>query len=339
MNQGTRPGPRNLITDVEGIRVGNAQDARVRTGVTVVLPDARAVAAVDVRGGAPGTRETDALDGASLVEAVDAIVLAGGSVYGLDAASAVTKVLGADGRGFKLGQSSLVAPVVPAAILFDLANGGEKDWGRAPPYDRLGVEALARVGETFALGNAGAGLGARAGAYKGGLGSASVVSDTGFSVGALVAVNSFGSPVMPGTDYLWAALYEQQGEMGGRKPSLPQALTAGWPADTKTASAAPGTNTTIGIVATNAALTRAEAQRVAIMGQDGFARALRPVHTPFDGDVLFVLATATRPLAEPRALAVAELGLLAADCVARAIGRGVHEAKSLPGLPHYRDKT
>jgi L-aminopeptidase/D-esterase-like protein len=335
-----RKGPRNLITDVAGIRVGNAEDAGARSGVTVVLPDARAVAACDVRGGAPGTRETDALDPACLVDAVDGVVLSGGSVYGLDAASGAVAWLGARGRGFQLGASPRVSPVVPAAILFDLTNGGDKAWGETPPYNALGRLACERAGETFSLGNAGAGLGARAGALKGGLGSASAVTESGFEVGALIAANPFGSVLMPGTDRFWAAAHEFDGEFGGR----------GWPAEMKNlaafdpltgtkgeAAATPGGNTTIGCVALNADLTPAEARRVAIMAQDGLARAIRPVHAPVDGDVIFVLATGAVGLgAERRPSLIAELGTLAADCVARAVARAVYEAESLGDAASYR---
>ncbi|MEN6542419.1 P1 family peptidase [Parvibaculum sp.] len=343
MNIGTiRKGKLNLITDVEGIAVGNAEDTDVRTGVTVVLPDEAAVAAVDVRGGGPGTRETEALDPACLVDAVHGLVLSGGSVYGLDAASGAVAWLGVRGRGFALGNSPLVAPVVPSAILFDLTNGGNKDWGEEPPYRALGREACERAGRSFSLGNAGAGFGARAGLFKGGLGSASAVSESGLAVGALIAANPFGSVVMPGSRAFWAAPYEMDGEFGGH----------GWPADmgfasrdpfddTKAALAgvSPGTNTTIGVVAVNADLTPAEARRVAIMAQDGVARAIRPVHTPVDGDIIFVLATGRAPLgAENRAARIAWLGSLAADCVARSVARGVYEAESLGGIASYRER-
>ncbi|MFP4002703.1 MAG: P1 family peptidase [Alphaproteobacteria bacterium] len=333
-----RPGPRNLLTDVQGMAVGQAHDDAARTGVTVILPDERAVAAVDVRGGAPGTRETDALDPDCLVEAVDAAVLAGGSVYGLDAASSVTAELGAGGRGYRLAGSNVVAPVVPAAILFDLTNGGAKDWGAHPPYAELGRLALASAGRDFALGNEGAGRGACTGAYKGGLGSASFVTAHGFEIGALAAVNGFGSPVIPGTDRLWAWPYEQDGEFGGLGP--PRRVTApGFPEDTKLGTpggARPGGNTTIGVIAVNAALTPSQARRLAVMAQDGFARALHPVHTPFDGDTIFVLATGAQALPDPAPLAVTALGALAADCMARAVARGVYEAASDGGAPGYR---
>lgn len=342
MNIGTiRKGPRNLITDVGGIRVGNAGHMGMRSGATVILPDARAVAAVDARGGAPGTRETDALNADCLVDAVDAVVLSGGSVYGLDAASGATAWLGARGRGYGLANSAKVAPVVPAAILFDLTNGGDKDWGEHPPYGEWGRAACAAAATDFALGNAGAGIGARAGQVKGGLGSASIVTSEGFEVGALIAVNPYGSVLAPGTASFWAVPYEIDGEFGGRGFAAggPSAATRDPREGTKGDSGAlAGGNTTIGCVALNADLTPAEARRIAIMAQDGLARAIRPIHTPFDGDVLFVLATGARALGgEGRAALVLELGSLAADCVARAVARGVYEAETLGEAVSYRE--
>jgi L-aminopeptidase/D-esterase-like protein len=341
MNIGTiRKGPRNLITDVTGIRVGNAEDFAVRTGATVILPDARAVAAVDARGGAPGTRETDALDATCLVDAVDAVVLSGGSVYGLDAASGATAWLGARRRGYSMGNGTVFAPVVPAAILFDLTNGGDKAWGETPPYNDLGRRACAAAASDFALGNAGAGLGARAGQLKGGLGSASAVTDAGLQVGALIAANPYGSVLVPGSSAFWAAPYELDGEFGGGGwPSAAPGLASLPPlSGTKgEAAAQAGGNTTIGCVAVNADLTPAEARRVAIMAQDGLARAIRPIHTPFDGDVIFVLATGSRALgAEGRPALLLELGHMAADCVARAVARGVYEAETLGDALAYR---
>jgi L-aminopeptidase/D-esterase-like protein len=327
------PGARNLITDIAGIRIGNAADPLVRSGVTVVLAERPVVAAVDVRGGAPGTRETDALDPTCLVDTVDAVVLSGGSAFGLEAASAAMTWLAARGRGFAVGTARV--PIVPSAILFDLLNGGDKAWGEAPPYAALARAACAGAAAGFALGNAGAGFGAKAGALKGGLGSVSAVTPDGLGIGALIAVNSRGETVMPGERCFWAWPFERSGELGGQKPPR-RAL----PVESEVLSAAGpgiGGNTTIGVVATNAALTRAEAQRVAIMAQDGFARAIRPVHTPFDGDTVFVLATGAHPLAEPRALSLARLGAIAADCVARAIARGVFAAETLGDLVCYRD--
>ncbi|MEO3432093.1 P1 family peptidase [Inquilinus sp. CAU 1745] len=327
----TRPGPRNLITDVPGIAVGNAEDAAARTGVTVVIPEERAVAAVDVRGGAPGSRDTHTLDPASLVDRIDAVALSGGSEYGLEAAAGAVAWLAAKGRGFAVGEVKV--PVVPAAILFDLANGGDKGWGEEPPYRRLGRLACDNAGDRFALGNAGAGLGAKAGTLKGGLGSASAVDTTsGVTVGAVIAVNPVGSVVMPGQNCLWAWALEQGEEMGGQPlPTGPIAADA-----EEGASFHPGANTTIGVVALDADLTAAEARRVAIMAQDGLARAIRPVHTPFDGDILFVLATGRRSLPDNRPAALSRLGALAADAVARAIGRGVFEAEDLGERLSYR---
>lgn len=331
-----RPGKRNLITDVAGLKVGQADDARVRSGVTVLLADAPAVAAVDVRGGAPGTRDLEALDPLSVVDSVDAVVLSGGSAFGLDAPSGVQSWLRARGRGFSVAPGLPPVPIVPGAIIFDLANGGDKDWGDVPPYRALGIQAVENAALDFALGNAGAGLGATAGAYKGGLGSASAVTDDGFTVGAIVAVNAVGSPVIPGTDAFWAFPFEQGGEFGGRIPRAFTGIDLDLPADMKGARQ-PGANTTIAIVATDADLTRIELKRIAIMAADGFARSLRPVHTPFDGDLVFALSTRKRELSGVRPREVLRLGSLAADCLARAIARGVYEAKSLGHIKNYQE--
>jgi L-aminopeptidase/D-esterase-like protein len=335
------PGPRNLITDVEGIRVGNAEDERAWTGVTVVLPDAPAVAAVDVRGGGPGSRETEALGAAALVQEVHAVVLSGGSAFGLDAGSAAAAWLAARGIGFAIAGTHV--PIVPAAILFDLANGGDKGWGETPPYAALARAACERVGHDFALGNSGAGYGAKAGRLKGGLGSASaVMAADGLRVGALVAANPVGSAVMPGDDCFWAWPFEQRGELGGQHPPRRGAVPPGADLDLfdRLAGAPPDlpANTTIAVVATDAALTRVEAQRLAIMAQDGLARAIRPIHSPFDGDTVFALATGRRALPEPRAVALGKLGTVAADCLARAVARGVFEAAPLGSWPAYRDR-
>lgn len=323
---GSRPGPRNLITDVGGLKVGQAHDAQVRTGVTVVLPDRPAVCAVDVRGGGPGTRETALLDAGTLVEAVDALVLSGGSVYGLGAADGVTAALGAAGRGYRIGAESMPAPIVPAAILFDLANGGDKAWGDRPPYGELGRQALAAADSVFGLGAAGAGFGALAGTLRGGTGSASLVDDDGIAVGALVAVNAAGSVMMPGSDVFWAWPFEIDGEFGGARPG-PHLHVA--PDDWGAAKIDPALrqNTTLAVVAVNAALTPGQARRLAVMAQDGLARAIRPVHTPFDGDVVFALSTGARPLPEPWALTLSLLGERAANCLARAVARGVFAAR------------
>lgn len=323
------PGPRNLITDVPGIQVGNAEDQTRLTGVTVVLPDRPAVAAVDVRGGGPGTRETDALDPAALVERVDAVVLSGGSAFGLDAASGVSSWLAERGRGFQVGTARV--PIVPAAILFDLLNGGDKDWGEALPYRGLARQACESAGRAFALGNAGAGTGATAGILKGGLGSASAVDEDGLMVGALVAANPAGSVVMPGQATMWAWALEQDGELGGQKPPVaPVPLEPDLPAELQ-----PGSNTTLAVVAVGERLTRAQARRVAIMAQDGIARAVRPAHTPYDGDTVFVLATGDGH--PPGPATIARIGAIAADCVARAVARGVYEAAATGFHGSYRD--
>jgi L-aminopeptidase/D-esterase-like protein len=299
--------------------------------VTVILPDERAVCACDVRGGGPGTRETDALAPENLVDAVDAVTLAGGSVYGLAAADGVAAWLGAQGRGFVVSSAPGVppSPVIPAAILFDLANGGDKAWGLDPPYRALGLAAVQAAGADFALGTAGAGYGAMAGGLKGGLGSASVVCADGLTVGALVAVNSFGSVTAGDGRTFWAAPYELDEEFGGLAKGLLRAAPDDW--GRAKADPAPRANTTIACVATDAALTPAQARRVAMMAQDGLARAIRPVHAPFDGDVVFALSTARRPLGERPALSIARIGALAADTLARAVARAVYEATPWPG--------
>jgi len=319
-----RPGPRNLITDVAGLTVGNAEDARVRTGVTVVLCDRQTVAAVDTSGGAPGTRETGVLQPESLVGAVDAVVLSGGSVYGLGAADAVTSRLGAQGRGYRLREGAPPAPLVTAAILFDLANGGDKAWGEDPPYAGLGRRGLDAAAPAFRLGAVGAGCGAMAGTLPGGLGSASALTDDGITVGALAAVNSFGSVVAEDGVSFWAAPWQVDDEFGGRGPAGLVGRLDRWPH----AKRDPGEreNTTLCVVATDAALTNVEARRVAVMARAGMARAIRPVFAPYDGDVIFSLATGRVAVEEPRPWAIARIGALAADCLARAVARGVHEA-------------
>lgn len=332
------PGPLNLITDVAGLSVGNAEDERALTGVTVVICEDAAVAAEDVRGGAPGTREIDALDPAGLVEEVHAIVLSGGSVFGLDAASGVVHWLSERGFGFSFGGDHLPCPVVPSAILFDLRNGGDKGW-REAPYSALGREACEAALKSFVLGNAGAGFGATAGIFKGGLGSASVVWQ-GITIGALAAVNSFGSPADPLSGALWAGPLAMDGEYPhGKAPGLGFRPPGAWSKlERDLGAAAPGANTTIAVVATDAALTRVEAKRLAIMAADGMARAIRPIHTPFDGDTVIALATGRVRLAEPRPLSLSGIGTLAADTLARAVARGIWEARGIPGWPSYRDQ-
>lgn len=313
---------RNLITDVPGLLVGNAQDVRLASGATAIVFEVPAVGSIDVRGGGPGTRETALLDPAQTVQGIDAIALSGGSAFGLDAASGVQAWLREQGRGFAVRSARV--PIVPGAILFDLLNGGDKDWGRYPPYRDLGYQAAAAAGTAFELGSVGAGHGATTVNLKGGLGSASAVCD-GFTVGALAAVNAAGSAVTGDGPWFWAAPFERDGEYGGLglPPSLPEGAL-----DSVT-KGNPRTSTTLAVVATDAMLTKAEAKRLAVMAQTGFARAIYPVHTPLDGDVVFAVSTGRKPLADPM-LGLTALGTVAANCVARAIARAVYEATALP---------
>ncbi len=325
---------RNLITDVPGVRVGNAQDAQLASGVTVVLFDQPAVASIDVRGGGPGTRETDLLDPQMAVPGIDAITLSGGSAYGLDAPSGAQAYLREQGRGYQVGAARVA--IVPGAILFDLLNGGDKDWGRFPPYRELAYAAAANASLDFALGSVGAGTGATTVNLKGGLGSASAVTADGFIIGALAAVNAAGSVVVGDGPWFWAAPFEDNGEFGGRgfpSPLPPGAL------DPRTKGAL-RQSTALVVVATEAALTKAQAKRLAVAAQDGLARASYPVHTSLDGDVVFAASTGAKPLADPT-FAFMRLGAVAANVVARAVARGVYEATALPfagALPSWRDK-
>jgi L-aminopeptidase/D-esterase-like protein len=316
-----QPGPRNLITDVAGLKVGQAEDARVRSGVTVLVGEAPFVAGVHVMGGAPGARETELLAPDRLVQEVDALVLSGGSAFGLDAASGVADGLREMGRGFEVGGQRV--PIVPGAILFDLLNGGDKGWTENP-YKRLGRAALENAAEAFDLGSAGAGLGATTADLKGGLGSASAVLENGITVGALVAVNALGSAVMGGGPHFWAAPFEIGAEFGGLGPGRHDPLSELRPEGRL------GEATTIGIVATDAALTQAQATRLAVAAHDGMARALLPSHTLFDGDLIFAAATGARALSDPGFDAL-RLGHAAAACLARAIARGVYHARAAPG--------
>jgi len=317
------------------LRVGHAEDHNVLSGTTVLVADDPLLAVADLRGGAPGSREIDVLDPINLVGRADAIVLSGGSVHGLDAASGVVAALRAKDRGYRMSLVAPSAPIVPAAVLFDLANGGNKEWGEESPYRALGRAAFNAAGETFALGNAGAGLGARAGTYKGGLGSASAMTDDGFAIGALAAVNSVGSPLIPGTNVFWAFPFEQHSEFGGRRLKGEIRGELDLPSDMKVAD--PSQNTTIAIVAIDADVTAVELKRIAVMATDGFARALRPVHTPFDGDIVFAVTTGRQPVSEPRPHTLMRLGSIASDCLSRAIARGVYEARSIGIMTSYRE--
>jgi len=326
-----QPGPRNLITDVAGLKVGSSEDKAIRSGVSVLTADAPFVAAVHVMGGAPGTRETDLLAPHNLVQEVDALVLSGGSALGLDAASGVANALRRQGRGF-VAQNQNV-PIVPAAILFDLANGGDKGWADNP-YADLGEMALLGAGEDFDIGTAGAGAGCLTATLKGGLGSASAILPDGTTVGALVAVNAVGSVTCANGPHFWAAPFEVGAEFGGKGPDptpKPEAMTL--------KSLEKGTATTIAVVATDAALTQAQAQRMAVAAHDGLARAILPAHTPFDGDLVFAVSTATRELTDPMTQPLL-IGHAAAICLSRAVARGVYAARAEPGdlLPSYAER-
>src|SRR5216684_3467110 len=283
---------RNLITDVAGVRVGHADDARLASGVTAIVFDEPAVASVDVRGGAPGTRETDLLEPHRTVERIDAVVLSGGSAFGLDAGAGVQAFLRERGRGFAIGD--IRVPLVCGAVLFDLLNGGDKNWGRFPPYRDLGYSAAAQVGKTFALG----------------------------------AVNACGSVNVGRGPHFWAAPFEVDGEFGslGFPPTMPPAALI------VNAKGRPGENTTIALVATDAALSKAQAKEFAIIAQDGLARAIYPAHTTLDGDTVFAAATGRRTLGDA-VNELTELGAVGANTLARAVARGVFEAKALPGGP------
>jgi L-aminopeptidase/D-esterase-like protein len=325
---------RNLITDVSGVRVGQTGNARLASGVTVIVFDQPAVASIDIRGGGPGTRETALLDPAKTVEAIDGIVLSGGSAFGLDAASGVQAFMREQGRGFRVRAARV--PIVPAAILFDLLSGGDKDWGRFPPYRELGYEAAATATRDVELGSAGAGWGATTVNLKGGIGSASAVTQGGVTVGAIVAVNAAGSVTVGDGPWFWAAPFERDGEFGGR--GFPSCL----PPDSlvpRTKGGAGGSST-LAVVATDAVLTKAQAKRLAVMAQTGISRAIHPVHTPLEGDVVFAAATGRQPLRDA-VLHLTELGAAAAHVAARAVARAVYEATALPlagALPSWRER-
>ncbi|WP_093034971.1 P1 family peptidase [Ruegeria marina] len=324
------PGPRNLITDVPGLKVGNAQDDVLKSGATVLTADRPFMASVHVMGGAPGTRETDLLAPDKSVARVDALVLSGGSAYGLDACSGVSDALRAQGRGFHVADA--VIPIVPGAIIFDLLNGGNKDWSENP-YRMLGAAAFHAAAENFALGTAGAGTGALTAMLKGGLGSASLVLPDGTTVGALVAANPMGSVTTPGERHFWAAPFEIGDEFGGLGPDSATGL--GRQMESRKAKAMRNrtderANTTIAIVATDADLSKAQCQRMAIAAHDGIARATVPAHSPGDGDLVFSVSTGERPMAAPeRDLTM--IGHAAAICLSRAIARAVFLARPAPG--------
>ncbi|WP_313606230.1 P1 family peptidase [Rhizobium sp.] len=313
----------NLLTDIEGVAVGHATDLTLGSGVTAIIFDEPAIASGSVLGGAPGGRDTALLDPAMTVQAVDAFVLSGGSAFGLDAAGGVQSGLRQIGRGFEVGAARV--PIVPQAILMDLLNGGNKDWGLHSPYREMGYSAFqaARKG-AFVLGTVGAGTGATTATFKGGIGSASGVTQSGHRIAALLAVNAMGSTTMGNGPNFWAAPFERNGEFGGL--GFPQRIT-----DEDTAMRIKGVKlkaTTIGVVVTDAVLTKAQAHRLSIMAHDGLARAVLPAHLPGDGDTIFSAATGRKSLGDPSDFA--ELCHLATLVTARAVARGVYEATTLP---------
>lgn len=324
---------RNLITDVPGVLVGSAEDPLVASGVTVAIFEEPAVAAISTPGGAPALRDGALLAPEMTVSQVDAVVLSGGSAFGLDASGGVMAHLASQGRGLPF-QNQLV-PIAPGAALFDLTHGGDKNWGRRSPYNELGHAAAAAAAKTFALGTTGAGFGAWTYDLKGGLGSASAVSASGFIVGALAAVNAAGRVTRGTSPHFWAAGYERDDEFGGRgeggqvSDRFDLALTSDQ-----------ATNTTLVVIATDAAFEKSQMTRLAIMASGGIALAIRPAFGPGDGDIVF--AASTRRASWAASLRdLIDIGALAAECTARAIARGVYEARALsvcPQRPSWRSR-
>jgi L-aminopeptidase/D-esterase-like protein len=326
---------RNLITDVPGVLVGNVHDERLASGVTVALFEESTVASASVLGGAPANRDAGCLEPEMAVERVDAVVLSGGSGFGLDAATGVQAWLREKDRGFAIGRMRI--PIVPQAICFDLLNGGDKDWGRFPPYRELGYAAVETAATDFALGAVGGGYGATTVNLKGGLGSASAVTPSGFTVGALAIVNAIGSAVIGNGPHFWAAPYEVGDEFGGL--GLPPRVTPEMRPLIWKGGPQPGT--TIALVATDAALPKAMVKRLAITAHDGLGKGLRLAHALFDGDTVFAAATGRKPLGAEALNETIGICAAAADCLARAIARGVYEATALPfpgALPAWRDR-
>ena len=325
----------NLITDVPGVNVGHAEEAAVASGVTVILLDRDNVASGSIRGGAPGGRDTALLDPEMTVTGLDGVVLSGGSVFGLDAAGGVISFLRCQGRGLKIG--SAIVPVVAQAITFDLLNGGNKDWGPMPPYWDLGRRAAAgATAGAFPMGSVGGGFGATTANLKGGLGSASTTTRSGFRVGAIVVVNAVGRVTVGDGPHFWAAPYEVAGEFGGLgSPATP----APGALDMHIKANAPP-STSIAFVATDAIMTKAQAKRLALMADDGLARAIRPAHAPMDGDTVIAAAMLRTPMREGL-VDLTEIGLAAADCIARSVARAIYMATALPypgALPAWGDK-
>lgn len=324
----------NLLTDIEGVSVGHATDLVLGSGVTAIVFDEPAIASGSVLGGAPGGRDTALLDPSMTVQAVDAFVLSGGSAFGLDAAGGVQAGLRRIGRGLEVGTTKV--PIVPQAILMDLLNGGNKDWGLHSPYRDMGYHAFEAAQKgAFPLGTVGAGTGATTVSFKGGIGSASAETSGGYRIAALLAVNAMGSVTVGDGPHFWAAPFERDEEFGGL--GMPSHFTTDHIELRMKGVTLKAT--TIGVVVTDAVLTKAQAHRLSIMAHDGLARAVLPAHLPGDGDTVFSAATGRKPLAGMSDFA--ELCHQATLVTARAIARGVREATALPykdSQPAWRDK-
>ena len=324
---------KNLITDIEGILVGCAEDHRFSTGVTILSGPNPFKAAVDVRGGGAGTRETEILKLESSIGRVDAIVLSGGSAFGLEAASETVNLLRRDNKGYSVSNTKV--PIVPSAIIFDLMNGGNKDWENNPYID-LAQKAYSNMSSNFKIGSYGAGKGATAGNIKGGLGSCSLLINNTYTVGALIIVNSFGSVVVNDAPNFWAAPFEYQNEFGGLgcsnkfEPYKEIARTS--PDDFKK-------NTVIGVVATDADLSKAQCKALATVAHDGITRAVFPSHTTFDGDLMFAISTGEKQLKE-NFNDILAINQAASLCVSRSIARGVYHASNSKSdiFPSFKNK-
>lgn len=327
------PGPKNSIADVPGVLVGCAEDQDLKSGVSVVTSDKPFVASVAVMGGAPGTRETDLLQPEKSVAQVDALVLSGGSGFGLDAASGVADALRKQGRGFQIGPVHI--PIVPAAIIFDVLSGGNQNWDENP-YRALGRAAFDAAGTEVPLGSVGAGTGAMTAMMKGGLGTASLTLPSGHTVGALVAANPMGSVTTPGERHFWAAPFEIGDEFGALGPD-PRAGLGLQIESRKSDAMRELANTTICIVATDASLDKAQCQRIAWAAHDGIGRACVPSHSPSDGDLVFAASLGEKPLNGRHDIGL--IGHAASICISRAIARGVYHALAYPNdlLPTWTD--
>ena len=311
-------GPSNSITDIDGFLVGNAHDDKLKSGVTVLTRPNSFRASVSILGGAPGTKETDLLSPDKIVDKIDGIVLSGGSAFGLDASSGVMDCLKNRNRGFDTG--SIKVPIVPSAILFDLKNGGFKDW-KTNPYRNLGENAFLNISHFFEIGSVGAGCGATTSVVKGGLGTTSIFYGDRIKVGAIVAVNSVGSPCFPGTNILYSDFY------GANKEQLEKPPSGSSINSTKLLK---GEATTLGIVCTNLNFNKNDLNRIATSAHSGIARAIEPSHTPFDGDIIFSATSGTQPIdsKDTDLMLVCQLSAL---CITRAVGSAIKAVRKKRG--------